>query len=104
MQASLESPVEVPLAVEARPPPSLEELLPVLVRKIAWSADARRGSLRLEFGAGALSGATLLVHADAGRVRVQLSGAAGADLSAWCERIAARLGSHGIEVVSVDVE
>ncbi len=61
----------------AAPPASLEEILPALVRRIAWSGDARRGTVRIELGSGALAGATLLVAADDGRVQVTLSGRAG---------------------------
>jgi hypothetical protein len=78
-------------AVEARAHASLEEVLPAIVRRIAWSGDGKKGSLRLEFGAGALAGGTLVVHADEGRVRVSLSAPEGADARAWKERIAARL-------------
>jgi hypothetical protein len=82
-------------------PASLEEILPALVRKIAWSGDARRGAVRIELGAGALAGATLLVAADGGRVQVTLSAQAGqadVELDAWRERIAARLADRGLDV------
>jgi hypothetical protein len=79
------------------PPASLEELLPALVRKIAWSSDARRGAVRIELGAGALSGATLLVAAEGGRVRVTLTAPRGVELGAWRERIIARLSSRGLD-------
>jgi hypothetical protein len=82
-------------------PTSLEELLPALVRKIAWSGDARRGAVRIELGAGALAGATLLVAADRGRVHVTLSARAPIELEPWRERIVARLAARGLEV---DVE
>jgi hypothetical protein len=81
-------------------PTSLEEILPALVRKIAWSGDARRGAVRIELGAGALAGATLLVAADGGRVQVTLTaqdGQADVDLDAWRERIAARLADRGLD-------
>jgi hypothetical protein len=83
---------------------SLEDLLPALVRKIAWSGDARRGSVRIELGAGALSGATLLVHADGGQVRVALQAPPGADLIGWRARITERLKAKGLDVSEVDVE
>jgi hypothetical protein len=83
---------------------SLEEILPALVRRIAWSGDARRGSVRLELGAGALSGATLLVRADGDEVHVALSVPPGTDLEDWRTRIAARLAARGLDVRSLDVE
>jgi hypothetical protein len=83
---------------------SVEDLWPALVRKAAWSGDARRGSVRLELGAGALAGATVLVHSNDGRVRVHLSVPPGVDLEMWRARIAQRLAARGLEVDGVDFE
>jgi hypothetical protein len=80
---------------------SMEELLPQLVRRIAWAGDRHRGTVRLEIGAGAYAGTTLLVHADAGRVRVEVSGAEGKDLDQLRARLDARLRGHGLDVESV---
>ena len=91
-------------AAEQQARTSLEDLLPALVRKIAWSGDGRRGTMRLELGAGALSGATLVVHAVEGKVRVQLSAPEGADPAAWRARIEGRLAARGLDVEAVDVE
>lgn len=77
---------------------SMEELLPQLVKRIAWAGDRRRGSVQLELGAGRHAGTTVTVHADAGRVRVELDGA-GAD--ALRERIRTRLVRQGLDVESV---
>jgi hypothetical protein len=82
---------------------SLEDLLPNLVRRVAWSTDGKRGTARLEIGSGDLAGATLLVHADAGRVRVQLEVPAGADGPSWRERIVRRLAAREIPVDEVEV-
>jgi hypothetical protein len=92
-------------------PSSLGDLMPGLVRKVAWSGDGRRGALRLELGSGALSGASLLVQASGGRVDVTLiapppsadASVTPAELDAWRERIAARLEARGIDVGAVDV-
>lgn len=84
-------------------PGSLEDLLPALIRKVAWSGDARRGTIRLELGAGALSGATLLVRADEGRVHVRLDAPSGLDLHGWQARIVARLAARGLEVDGVEI-
>jgi hypothetical protein len=75
----------------------LEEILPALVRRIAWSGDARRGAVRIELGAGALAGATLLVASDGGRVQVTLSARSDVELEPWRERIAARLANRGLD-------
>jgi hypothetical protein len=78
-------------------------MLPTLVRRIAWSGDGRKGSLRLEFGGGALAGGTLVVHSQDGRVRVELDAPAGTDTAAWKERITARLEERNLEVEEIDV-
>jgi hypothetical protein len=96
------APAEAP--VQARARASLEEMLPALVRRIAWSGDGKRGSLRLEFGQGALAGGTLVVHADDGRVRVQLQAPAGTDASEWKGRITSRLEKRGLHLDEVIVE
>lgn len=93
----------VPPEAAPRALASLEHLVPALVRRVAWSGDSRRGTARLEIGAGELAGATLLVHADAGQVRVQLSVPSGVDTAAWHQRIAARLASRNISAQSVEV-
>jgi hypothetical protein len=89
--------------VSMRSAVSLEDLLPILVRRVAWSTDGKRATARLEIGSGDLAGATLLVHADAGRVRVQLEVPAGADARSWRERIVRRLAAREIPVDEVEV-
>jgi len=87
----------------ARAAASLEDLLPVLVRRFAWSSDGRRGTARLEIGAGELAGSTLVVHADAGRVRVHLDVPPGVDARSWQARIHERLASRNIPTDLVEV-
>jgi hypothetical protein len=82
---------------------SLEELVPALVRRIAWAGDRHRGVVRLELGAGDLAGTTLVVHADAGSVRVNMITPPGVDTAAWQRRISRRLASRGIPIESVEV-
>jgi hypothetical protein len=94
-----------PVTPEAAPRAlaSLEHLVPALVRRVAWSGDARRGTARLEIGAGELAGSTLLVHADEGRVQVHLSVPPGVDAASWQRRITERLASRNISAQSVEV-
>ncbi|AKV02409.1 hypothetical protein AKJ09_09072 [Labilithrix luteola] len=80
---------------------SMEELLPVLVKRIAWAGDKHSGSVRLELGAGTYAGTTLVVHSDAGRVRVEVNGQEGADLDRLRRRLDERLRSHGLNVEAV---
>jgi hypothetical protein len=96
--------VEQPSAiVDTQARVSLEEILPALVRKIAWAGDGKRGSVRIELGAGELAGSTLLVHADDGKVRVELSVPPGVDSNAWRDRIHEKLTARGLDVESVEV-
>jgi hypothetical protein len=81
----------------------LEELLPAVVRRIAWVGDARRGSVRMELGAGELAGARIFVHAEDGVVRVEMQVPPGADAAAWRARIEGRLRARGIRAESVEV-
>jgi hypothetical protein len=85
-------------------PPSLEHLMSKLVRRIAWSGDAHRGSARLEVGAGPLEGATLIIHADDGVLRVVLDLPPGVDRNEWRDRIAERLGARGFQLGALEVE
>jgi hypothetical protein len=90
--------------VETQAHASLELMLPELVRNIAWAGDGKRGSMRLELGAGALAGGVLVVHADEGRVRVELNAPAGTDVVAWKTRLHERLAQRGVDVDEVVVE
>ena len=83
---------------------SLEELVPQLVKKIAWSGDAQRGMVRMELGAGDLAGGTLTVSAENGRVSVHVAAPPGTDAGEWKSRIANRLAARGIAVDTVHVE
>ena len=84
---------------------SLEDLLPALVRRVAWSGDGRQGhSAPRAPGAGELAGGTLLVQVDEGRVRVRLTAPPGVDVGAWRGRITDRLEARGLAVDSVEVD
>ena len=102
--ASEPTPLSAPSApAETQARASLESILPELVRKIALSGDSRRGSMRLELGGGALAGGTLLVHADEGRVSVELDAPAGTNLEEWRTRLHERLVQRGVDVETVHV-
>lgn len=79
----------VDAAIAPRARVSLEELLPQLVRRIAWAGDRRRGSVQLELGAGPHAGTVITVHADDGRVRVEVRGS---------EELRARIAAAGLPV------
>jgi hypothetical protein len=101
----VDAPTTATAPIEAsRARASLEELLPAIVKRIAWSGDARRGAVRIELGAGALAGATLLIESEDGRVRVRLDAPPGTDAKAWRERIAERLAAKRIAVEAIHVD
>jgi hypothetical protein len=83
----------VPIAAQARV--SIEELLPQLVRRIAWAGDRQRGTVRLELGAGRHAGTVVTVHSEGGRIRLELQGEGAAELG---PRIEERLERRGVEV------
>jgi hypothetical protein len=83
---------------------SLEDLWPTLVRKVAWFGDARRATVRMELGAGALAGATVLVHSENGHVRVELRAPPHVNVDDWRARIAGRLACRGLNVEGIDAE
>jgi hypothetical protein len=83
---------------------SLEEILPAVLRRIAWSGDARRGAVRLEIGTGMLAGATVLIQADDGRLRVTMHAPPGVDAEAWRERLRDRFARKKLDVESIVVE
>jgi hypothetical protein len=89
------APVAVPL--------ELDQLLRDLVRRAAWGGDRRRGTARIEVGAGELAGATLLVEADANDLRIDLELPAGVLAEPWRERLAARLSERGFAVRELHV-
>ena len=104
-QTTMTAPIERDAAAaQANARVSLEELVPQLVKKIAWSGDAQRGMVRMELGAGDLAGGTLTVSAENGRVSVHVAAPPGTDASEWKSRIANRLASRGIAVDTVHVE
>jgi hypothetical protein len=83
---------------------SLEQMLSRLVRRIAWSGDAHTGCARIEFGAGALEGATLVIQSDHGALSVTLDLPPGVDRAEWRDRIASRLGARGLQIAALEVE
>ncbi len=102
---SLASPtVEAAASLPARAHASLEDVLLALVRRIAWSGDGRKGAVRLELGAGALAGSTLLVESDEGHVRIHLSAPPGVDADAWRARIRERFAAKRIALDAVEID
>ncbi|GAC1532303.1 MAG: hypothetical protein NVS3B10_27340 [Polyangiales bacterium] len=101
MTSSSTAVVDASRANESLRARSLEELLPALVRRIAWAGDRNKGTVQLELGAGSYAGTTVTVHADGGRVRVEIAGTEGPDLDRLRARLETRLRGHGLDVESV---
>jgi hypothetical protein len=64
------------------------------LRRLSWGGDARRGTARLELGAGALSGAELVVTAEGGHISLDLRLPTDAD-GGLADRIRRRLEARG---------
>jgi hypothetical protein len=64
------------------------------VRRLAWGTDGRRGTARLEIGAGKLEGAELVVTSEAGSVSVELRLPEAAE-AALAERLCGQLTARG---------
>jgi len=74
-----------------------------LVRRISWGGDRRSGTARIEFGAGALEGGSIVVQALGRQVEVVLEVPAGFDGRALEDRLRQRLAARGIELAAVTV-
>jgi hypothetical protein len=74
-----------------------------LVRRFSWGGDGRRGVARIELCAGSLAGATLLVTAEGGEVRVEVDLPPGGTAEVWANRLATALEARGVRVAAIDV-
>jgi hypothetical protein len=95
--AAAEAPAPAPAIAQ------LEMLLTRLVKRAAWGGDGRKGTARLELGAGPLEGATLLVQADGGELSIDLELPPGAATEEWRERLLGRLTARGLVVRELTV-
>jgi hypothetical protein len=81
----------------------VEALLERLVRRVAVGGTGRRGTARLELGAGGLDGTTVTIHADdSGEVSVEVELGPGAR-GDWHEGLKEKLERRGLTVKSVEV-
>jgi hypothetical protein len=81
---------------------NMDHLVSQLVKRIGWSGDGRRGTVRLEVGRGDLAGATLLVEADEGGVDVDVELPPGVSADAY-GGLRQRLEARGLTVRSLNV-
>jgi len=92
-----------PVAAGAPLAANLPDLVMRLVRRVAWGGDGRRATVRLELGAGGLTGATLVVTAIERTVSVELELPPGVPPEPWQKRISERLTARGLELDEVIV-
>jgi hypothetical protein len=98
----IEPPATAAAAQPARELP-VEALLERLVRRMAVGGSGKRGTARIELGAGGLDGTTVTIHADdAGEVSVELELAPGAR-GDWHEGLKEKLERRGLRVKSIEV-
>lgn len=77
---------------------SVEELAPVLLRKMAWSGDGRRGAARLELGSGSLAGAVVTLEAEQGVVALSVEGLDAREETSLRARLARGLEARGFRL------
>lgn len=91
-----------PASPPGLPPPAAllneQVLLDQLVRRLSWGGNGRRGSARLELGAGHLAGATVVLHVEGREVALEVEGGAGAELEGWRAKLVERLEARGLVV------
>ncbi|MCL2825196.1 MAG: hypothetical protein FWD57_14495, partial [Polyangiaceae bacterium] len=77
---------------------TLEQMLPSIVRKAAWSIspDRSAATLHLEIGNGAFEGTTVLIRADHGTVHIELNAPPGIDMDEWKNRLRLRIACQGL--------
>lgn len=80
------------------PMAALEPLVSELLKSIAWGGDRRRGTVRIELGAGRYAGATLQVDAVGDGLRIDVEAPAGVDGAALGARLAERFEARGLRV------
>jgi hypothetical protein len=88
-QRSLAAPLIVPVHLSG-----MERLL----KRVAWGGDGKRGVARIEFAAGALSGATLQIEANQGSLSLLLELPPGASSGEWVGRLRHRLRARGLRI------
>jgi hypothetical protein len=84
-------------------PPSLEVLLGRFARRMAWGADKRVATARIEVGSGLLAGATITVTSTGRELSVDIDLPLNAVAGAFGERLQQRLSARGFEVRELSV-
>jgi hypothetical protein len=74
-----------------------------LLRSLAWGGDRRRGTARIELGAGRYGGTTLQVDVVGEGLCIDLEAPPGVDAAALGARLAERFAARGLRVESLTV-
>ena len=85
----------------ASAPPGLDPLVGELLRSIAWAGDRRRGTARIELGAGRYRGTTLRVDVVGDALHIDLEAPAGVDAAELGARLSERFEARGLRVESL---
>lgn len=103
--ASLTSPLasmrSTPVAL-ASVSPALDQVALQLVRRFSAGASSRGATVRMEFSAGPLAGASIVVTSDAGALSVAVDAPAGFDAGPLAERLRQRLEAKGLRVETLE--
>lgn len=88
-----------------QPPPALvvDQIAANLLRRFSYASQRGSGTVRLEFGAGAMAGGSLIVHCEGSDLRLELDAPDGLDSAELARRIEHRLISKGLSVAELSV-
>jgi hypothetical protein len=96
-------PPVAPVCHPATPPMSApdEVLLDRVVKRLSWGGSGKRGTARIELGAGSLAGATLLLQAEGRELTLEVEGASPEAVRDFAARLGERLDAKGIVLAEV---
>ncbi|MCU0656156.1 MAG: hypothetical protein MUF64_13160 [Polyangiaceae bacterium] len=83
------------LPVIALPP--VDQLVDRLLRRLALGGSRHRGTALLEVGAGSLQGATIVIHAEDARLRIEIETPDTEAARRWQQGVQAKLRERGFE-------
>jgi len=95
-------PLAAPPPPASPPPPAatlppVEQLVDRLLRRIALGGSRHRGTAFLEIGAGELQGASVTIHAEGGRLCIEVEAPQGEASRRWRHQLQERLRARGLE-------
>lgn len=97
----LRPPVAPPPPASPPPPaaalPPVDQLVDRLLRRLALGGSRHRGTAFLEIGAGELQGASVTIHAEGGRLCIDVEAPEGEASRRWRSQLQERLRARGLE-------